>query len=65
MDRRTFFVADLAGALASLVLVIGAGYLLGAAYERAGTWLTGLGIVALVGIAVLFGRRLKTHAARR
>jgi membrane protein DedA with SNARE-associated domain len=65
MDRRTFFVADLAGALASLVLVVGAGYLLGAAYERAGMWLTGLGIVALVGIAVLFGRQLKTHAAKR
>jgi membrane protein DedA with SNARE-associated domain len=59
MDRRTFLLADLAGALTSLALVVGAGYALGEAYRRAGLWLTLVGLAVLVGVAVLFGTHLK------
>jgi membrane protein DedA with SNARE-associated domain len=59
MNRRTFVLADAAGALASMVIVIGSGYLLGEAYQSAGRWLTIVGALVLVGLAVMLGRYLK------
>lgn len=59
MPPRTFLSADGAGAAASLVEAVGAGYLLGQAYRRGGPWLTAGGVVLLVALAVLVGRRLR------
>lgn len=59
MPARRFFTADTLGALASLVEVVGAGFLLGATYDRAGPWLTAAGVAVLAGGAVLFGRSLR------
>jgi hypothetical protein len=36
-----------------------AGYALGAAYKRAGPWLTAVGVVVLLGLLVGVGRWLK------
>jgi undecaprenyl-diphosphatase len=55
---RTFVLADTIGGLASMVLALGCGYVLGEAYEDAGPWLTALGVAVLVGLAVLVGRAL-------
>lgn len=57
-DRRTFLLVDTAGALTSLSLMLGVGWLLEDAYETAGPWLTGLGLAALVAAAVVIGRTL-------
>jgi membrane-associated protein len=65
MDRRTFFIADLAGALVSLAAAVTAGYLLGRTYEQAGAWLTAVGVVVLVALAVGFGRHLKHTSSSR
>jgi len=59
MPSRSFLLADGAGALLSVVQVVGAGLLLGSAYKQAGPWLTGLGVVVLMGMLVLAGRYLK------
>ena len=59
LDARRFMKADGLGALASVVEVVGAGYLLGEAYDEGGPWLTGAGIAILAVVAVLFGRYLK------
>lgn len=48
MQTRKFLLVDLAGGLVSIVYTAAAGHVLGAAYERAGPWLTALGAVALV-----------------
>jgi membrane protein DedA with SNARE-associated domain len=55
---RTFLIADTAGALTSLALAIGLGYVLGGAYEDAGPWVTGAGVAALVALAMVVGRSL-------
>jgi membrane protein DedA with SNARE-associated domain len=59
MPARRFLVADGAGALLSFVVVVGLGYALGETYERAGPWLTALGVVVLAALAVFVGRRLR------
>ena len=58
MRWRDFYPADLAGALASTALSIGAGYVAGQAYESAGPWLSVVGVAVLVGAAVWLGRYL-------
>ena len=63
VPTRRFLLVDGAGALLSVVEVIGAGYLLGDAYERAGPWLTVLGVAALVLMAVLLGRNLRSKGS--
>lgn len=59
MPVRRFLLADAAGALLSFVVVVGAGYALGEAYEQAGPWLTVLGVLVLAALAVFVGRRLR------
>lgn len=59
MPTRSFLVADGVGGLLSTVEVVGAGLLLGSAYKQAGPWLTGLGVVVLLGMLWLAGRQLR------
>lgn len=53
MAPRVFLPADLVGALVSVAEVLAAGYLLGAAYKKAGPWVAAVGVVLL--LALLFG----------
>jgi membrane-associated protein len=62
---RPFLLADAAGALLSLTLSLSLGYALGEAYEEGGAWVTGLGIVVLVLIAVVVGRALASGSSSR
>ena len=59
MGAKTFVSADALGGLLSIALSIGAGYLFGSAYKRAGPWLTGIGVVVLLGLLFVVGRWLK------
>ena len=59
MAPARFLPADGIGFALSLGEVIGAGYALGAAYKRAGPWLTGAGVAVLLGLLVVFGRWLR------
>jgi membrane protein DedA with SNARE-associated domain len=65
MDVGSFLVADGLGAITSMTLSLTLGYLLGEAYDTAGPWLTGVGVVGLAAMAVIVGRRLRTTGARR
>ncbi len=58
MDVRRFVLVDALGALASLVVLIGLGWLLEDAYEQTGPWLTAVGVLALAGVAFVIGRAL-------
>ncbi len=55
MEPRSFLVADSVGCFLSIVEVLGAGYVLGAAYKDAGPWITAVGVVALVAVLGLVG----------
>ena len=59
MPVRRFLVADAVGALLSFVVMVGAGFALGEAYDEAGPWVTAAGVAALVGLAVFVGQRLR------
>ena len=59
MPAKQFLLADSAGALLSFVVMVGAGFALGEAYEEAGPWVTAAGVATLLGIAFLVGRQLK------
>ncbi len=56
---KRFFPVDLAGGLVSIAYTVTAGYYLGEAYEKAGPWLTAVGVVAFIGFAYILGRALK------
>ncbi len=59
MQSRRFLPADGLGATASVVALVGAGYVLGAAYKSAGPWVTAAGVAVLCVLAVLLGRYLR------
>jgi membrane-associated protein len=59
LPLRRFLVADTAGGLLSFVEAVGAGWVLGAAYEDAGPWLTAGGVAALLVVSLLVGRWLR------
>ena len=59
MDPKKFFPVDLLGGLVSIAYTVAAGYYLGEAYENAGPWLTGVGVIAFMGFAYILGRALK------
>ena len=65
MSTARFLVIDGAGALASLGLVLGAGWVLGEAHESAGPWLSIGGAVILLGVLAVLGRRLSGGARGR
>lgn len=58
MRPRRFLPADLVGAFVGITEVLVAGYLLGQAYKSAGPWLTGVGVLALLGMLFVLGRSL-------
>ena len=60
---RTFLRADAAGGLLSIIEVMGAGYLLGEAYDEAGPWITAAGVAAMIVIAVIIARGLRRDAS--
>ena len=62
MPVRKFLIADILGAIGSILEVIAAGYLLGAAYKRAGPAITVVGFVLLAGGTVLLGRYLRRES---
>lgn len=64
MEPLPFLSADGVGGLLSIAEVIVAGYALGAAYKRAGPWLTGVGILVLAALLVLLGRWLRRQEAK-
>lgn len=57
---RQFVVADTAGALVSLGALVGVGYGLGEAYDEAGIWASGAGVLVLLALAVFVGRSLSS-----
>ncbi len=59
MRSRGFLTADGLGAVASVVMLVGVGYVLGAAYRTAGPWISGAGVAVLAVLAVLLGRYLR------
>lgn len=58
LDARKFLPADALGAIVSIAEVMIAGYLLGEAYKRAGPFLTGVGVLALLAMLFVMGRTL-------
>jgi membrane protein DedA with SNARE-associated domain len=64
VSTRWFLVADLVGAVVSFAAVFGIGLALGAAYEQGGPWLTGAGLVLVVGAVLLVSRWLQAEAER-
>jgi membrane protein DedA with SNARE-associated domain len=58
MSAKKFLPADLLGALMGIAEVLVAGYLLGEAYKKAGPWLTGVGVLALLAMLFVLGRAL-------
>ncbi len=64
MPASKFLTADGLGGAFSMALSIGAGFVLGRAYEDAGPWLTGLGVAVLLGLFFVVGRWLKGEGKR-
>ncbi len=64
MAPARFLAADALGCALSVAEVVGAGYLLGAAYKRAGPWLTALGVAVLFGLLILLGRWLRREGQK-
>ena len=65
IPSRTFLRADAIGGLLSIVEVIGAGFVLGEAYEEAGPWITVVGAGVLVLLAVIVARGLHREQERQ
>ena len=59
MSPRGFLPADGIAAVISIAEVLASGFFLGEAYERAGPWITGAGVAALVAVAVIVARFLR------
>lgn len=62
MEPEKFFPWDLGGGLLSIAYTVAAGWFLGAAYEKAGPWITIGGVVALLGFAFVLGRTLQRES---
>ncbi|MGH2807019.1 MAG: DedA family protein [Actinomycetota bacterium] len=59
LEPKRFFPWDLAGGALSIAYTLAAGWFLGEAYEEAGSWITGAGVVAFAAFAYILGRNLK------
>jgi membrane protein DedA with SNARE-associated domain len=64
LDWRRFLIVDAAGAVTSLVLMVGLGWFLENAYDAAGPWLTALGVGAIAAVAIVVGRAVSREEAR-
>ena len=64
MASVRFLPADGLGFALSLAEVIGAGYVLGEAYKKAGPWVTAVGVAVLFGLLILLGRWLRREGKR-
>lgn len=62
VSARRYLLADFAGAIAGFGTAVGAGYLLGRAYEDGGPWLTGAGIVFVVVLVMLLTNWIQREA---
>jgi membrane protein DedA with SNARE-associated domain len=62
IPSRTFLRADAIGGVLSIVEVMGAGFVLGEAYEQAGPWITAAGAAALIAVAFIVARGLRRDA---
>jgi len=65
VPTRRFLLADAAGALLSLAVLLGAGYLLEEAHDEAGPWVTAAGVLVLAAVVGLLGWSLKRPSTRR
>lgn len=59
MRPRPFLLTDGIAAVVSIVEVLAAGFVLGEAYERAGPWITAIGVVALIAVALIVALSLR------
>jgi membrane protein DedA with SNARE-associated domain len=59
MRTMRFIRWDLLGATLAFVIVVGAGYVFGAAYEEVGPWLSVVGVIATLGVFFLIGRSIR------
>ena len=64
VDGRRYLVADMVGALGSFALMVGAGLVLGEAYDEYGIWITVAGLMVLVALIALITRWVRNEAAR-
>ena len=64
LEWRRFLLADAAGALVSLAVLLSLGLALQETYESAGTWVTAGGVVVLATMVVLLGRSLTTSSSK-
>lgn len=64
MAPRAFVPADALGGVLSVAEVMVTGYILGSAYERAGPWLTGVGVLVLFALMFLVGRWLRRESKK-
>ena len=64
VDGRRYLAADLVGAFGSFALMVGAGLVLGEAYEDYGIWITVAGVVVLVALIALITRWVRNEAER-
>jgi len=55
---KDFAIADGAGAILSMLALFGIGFALGGAYDEAGPWITGAGVLVLAAVLVMLGRSL-------
>jgi membrane protein DedA with SNARE-associated domain len=64
VDARRYLAADLVGAFGSFALMVGAGLVLGEAYDDYGIWITVAGVVVLVALIALITRWVRREAER-
>jgi membrane protein DedA with SNARE-associated domain len=62
VDARRYLGADLLGAIVSFALMMGAGWLLGDAYDEYGVWITVAGVIVLLALIVLLTRWIRRES---
>ncbi|MFA9432704.1 DedA family protein [Egicoccus sp. AB-alg2] len=62
VPARRYLAADFVGAVAGFGTAVGAGYVLGRAYEDGGPWLTGAGVAFVVVLVLLLTRWIQREA---
>jgi membrane protein DedA with SNARE-associated domain len=64
VPARRYLTADGIGALLAFAVTIGAGYLLGEAWQQGGVWLTALGLAVFVALVALLTMWVRREARR-